>query len=297
MILFVGSEETGYFAGEVSPPVKYTGYQPDITKLPDTILKEPFDAIIFNVEQFINDIPVITETIKRIRTVSNRRIIIMASGYPLQSEIVQTLIAEDFRFFILGTTLGAMKEDLRRCIRGEEIELDPVDPVPSPEREIFSVSGTQSSITRALSYQTAAFAGCCSRIGTTTQAIQFIKYLQLAGYKACYIEMNESGYVQRLGSLYSVAVHDQNIGCVSYQNIDLYYKKSRISEILKLEYDYYIYDFGHFEDPNFSLAFFLEKQLPVAVMGSSPNEFDALKATRITYSVLLIRQSNRIFWS
>ncbi|HCC34246.1 MAG TPA: hypothetical protein DEQ02_00870 [Ruminococcaceae bacterium] len=150
-------------------------------------------------------------------------------------------------------------------------------PSPAPEPKSVSVSAERSDPVRGIPYLTAAFAGCCSRIRATTQAVQFIKYIQLSGRTACYIEMNESRYVKRLGALYSVAGHDPELGRVRYQNIDLYYKQSRISEILKLGYDYYVYDFGSFEDSHFNPAFFLDKSLPVAVMGSSPGEFDAMK--------------------
>ena len=275
MILFVGTEETGYFAGEVCPPVKYTGYRPDIRAVPDEITTEKYETIIFNLDQFISDAPEIAKTIGRVATVTGSRIILMASGYTAQSEMIRTLMEAGFRLFILSASLGAMKEELRRCLQEEGIPAE----IPSlaPEPESVPVSADRSVPVHGVPYLTAAFAGCCSRIGATTQAIQFIKYIQLSGRTACYIEMNESGYVKRLGALYSVAGHDPELGRVRYHNVDMYYKQSRISEILKLGYDYYVYDFGSFEDTHFNPAFFLDKSLPVAVMGSSPGEFDAMK--------------------
>ena len=45
-------------------------------------------------------------------------------------------------------------------------------------------------------YITIGFAGSQNRIGTTTQALQMLQYLQLMGKKVCYIEMNDSMYVE-----------------------------------------------------------------------------------------------------
>ena len=38
--------------------------------------------------------------------------------------------------------------------------------------------------------------------GTTTQAIQLVKHLVFQGHRACYIELNENGYIKALKELY-----------------------------------------------------------------------------------------------
>ena len=55
-------------------------------------------------------------------------------------------------------------------------------------------------------FKTVAFCGCQPRIGTTTQAVQFAKYLQFSGLSVCYIEANENHHVE----------------AVSYTHLDVY---------------------------------------------------------------------------
>lgn len=52
---------------------------------------------------------------------------------------------------------------------------------------------------------------------------------------------------------------DEQLGKITYQNVDMFYKKDKISDILKLGYDYYIYDFGTYRPDDFVLISFLEK--------------------------------------
>ncbi len=122
-------------------------------------------------------------------------------------------------------------------------------------------------------YQTIAVSGCIDRIGTTTQAIQLVKYLVFRGHRACYIELNENGYIQALKELYEDGVSsDDGIGRVTYQSVDMFYRKDKIADVLRLGYEFYVYDFGIFDAVGFSLVSYLEKNIKVMVCGIKPNE-------------------------
>ena len=115
--------------------------------------------------------------------------------------------------------------------------------------------------------------GSVGRIGTTTQCIQMVKYLNIQNKKACYIEMNPNGYLELLKEFYDEGVTiDEQLGKITYQNVDMFYKKDKISDILKLGYDYYIYDFGTYRPDDFALISFLEKNIKFVVCGTKPNE-------------------------
>ena len=65
---------------------------------------------------------------------------------------------------------------------------------------------------------------------------------------------------------------DDEIGRVTYQSVDMFYRKDKIAEVLRLGYEYYIYDFGIFDSVGFSLVSYLEKNLKIMVCGIKPNE-------------------------
>ena len=52
----------------------------------------------------------------------------------------------------------------------------------------------------------------------------------------------------------------------------MFYRKDKIAEVLRLGYEYYIYDFGIFDSVGFSLVSYLEKNLKIRVCGIKPNE-------------------------
>lgn len=116
-------------------------------------------------------------------------------------------------------------------------------------------------------------AGAVQRMGTTTQAIQLVKYLMYKGYKACYIQMNNHGYVEELIDSYEGVEIEEVIGKAVYQEVEMYYKLEKLPEVLKRDYDYFVYDYGVFSDRDFNKISFLEKDLQIFTVGTKPGEF------------------------
>lgn len=108
-------------------------------------------------------------------------------------------------------------------------------------------------------------------MGTTTQALQIVKYLQMQGYKACYVQVNDTKYVESFYQ-YFKTTHDTYLGKVTYEGTDMYYKQELLLEILNQGYDYYIYDFGTYSATDFNKTSFLEKDIRIFVMGSKASE-------------------------
>ena len=67
-------------------------------------------------------------------------------------------------------------------------------------------------------------AGACHRMGTTDLSLQLVKYLQLKGYKACYVEVNATGFVEQHERTFNT-VHDTYLGKVTFENVEMYYKR------------------------------------------------------------------------
>lgn len=114
--------------------------------------------------------------------------------------------------------------------------------------------------------------GACGRMGTTTQAIQIVKHLLFCGKKACYIELNSSGYLKQLMEAYTIDDADEKKGKVHFSSVDMYYRQDLIPEVLHMDYEYFVYDYGAFESKDFNKVSFLEKDIKIMVLGSNPGE-------------------------
>ena len=134
-------------------------------------------------------------------------------------------------------------------------------------------------------------AGCIKRMGTTTQALQIVKYLQFIGRKAAYFQMNASNFVEAVKDAYEQVTVDEDIGLVSYANTDMYYRTDKLQEVLNLDYDYLIFDYGVAGENGFNKISFLEKERQIFVVGSKPGgEFQK------TYDVIKNNFYNNVFY-
>jgi len=127
-------------------------------------------------------------------------------------------------------------------------------------------------------------------MGTTTQALQIVKYLLFKGYKAAYYEMNNHKFVEAVADAYSDVDKDDIDGVVKYQKVDMYYKADKLKEVQNKDYDFIVYDFGVYSDHDFNKVSFLEKDIQIFVVGSKPDEFSK------TYNVIKNNFYNNVFY-
>lgn len=118
--------------------------------------------------------------------------------------------------------------------------------------------------------KTIAVVGSQRRIGTTTQAIQMVEYLQLMGYKACYVEMNSTRFISKAAELY-LDLEGKAAGSFKLDNI-MMYSSEKIQEILKLDYDFLVKDYGSYENVDFERLSFLEQKQKILVCGAKADE-------------------------
>jgi hypothetical protein len=168
-----------------------------------------------------------------------------------------------FHNIITATAVADLKDQLQKCLNGY-YDNNP-DLIIPPEIEEKLMTSTSSSS------KLIGVAGSCHRIGTTTFALQLVKYLTLKGFRAAYIQMNSSNYIQHLLDWFEVN-HDEEIGKVTYLSTDQFYNLEKLSDILRLDYDYFIYDYSTYSDTDFNKTSFLEKDLRYFVVGASPSE-------------------------
>lgn len=266
MILFIGAEDRGYFVREVAKTqnqeLEFVEYSTNIDAQIDIILSfQETEYLIFDVEQYLDKAEYLAEEIRRIQRAKNCTVIIYAAGYDRQSKIIQELIFQGITYFILSANPGEARVELERCLQGyfKDIKEDEIETLV----QIKTAEGKGST--------KIGLTGACGRIGTTTQSLQLVKYLQLKGYKACYVQVNSSKYVETLEQYFNT-IHDPYLGKVTLAEIDMYYKQENLSEVLSQGYEYYIFDFGTYSDTDFNKTSFLEKDIRIFVMGSKANE-------------------------
>lgn len=263
MIVFIGAEDKGYWVRETAEirkeELRFVESNPTIKNQINEILNISANYLIFDIEQYMDPAPELADEIKRIKRAKNTTVIIYAPGYDRQSKIVQELMFQGIKFFVFSGNFSEAREQLERCLSGYYVE-----PKPEEIKEIDKQELKNGSVKIGVT-------GACNRIGTTTVAIQFVKYLQVKGHKACYIEVNSTGFVSQMEKTFNVT-HDSFLGKVHFEGVDMYYKPENLLEVLKQEYDYFVYDFGTYRGTDFNKTSFLEKDVRIFAMGSKASE-------------------------
>jgi len=117
--------------------------------------------------------------------------------------------------------------------------------------------------------KTIALAGSLSRIGTTTQCIQIVKYLKLMGYTVCYLEFNKSNYIEHLKETYEE--YKEVEGKIIFEGVDLFTKENA-HKINELGYCYCVKDYGSASNENFESLSFTEQNKRILLLGTKPDE-------------------------
>ncbi|MBS6953511.1 MAG: hypothetical protein KH230_09780 [Enterocloster asparagiformis] len=114
--------------------------------------------------------------------------------------------------------------------------------------------------------RTIGVAGALTRIGTTTQAIQIVKYLDLVGYPAAYIELCNHAFINSCVETY--ADIKKTRGRFSLCDVNMYHSVREVEE----EYAFLVKDYGNFNDRDFNRISFLEQDIKVIVCGAKSDE-------------------------
>lgn len=274
MILFVGDESKGFFLEDITAEngnqIKYTGFIPHIDDVKSIMVSNSYEYIVVDVTQFIDSSNDIANVLQNVFVTTSIPIIIFAPGLRPDAEILSTLVTVGIYRFITGVTPAMQRGQFKSCLQDTQRPAVNYMPPPPPEPIIEN---------KTPQFKTISLCGACRRIGTTTQAVQIIKYLQFNGYRAAYIEMNNTGLVIELANIYKDIIYEKKgVDKLTYKNVDFFFKQEQLSDILKMDYDYFVFDYGSADDPYFNAISFIEKDIPIIVCGTAPNEWSATNA-------------------
>ena len=218
------------------------------------ILKENGEYIIFDIEQYTDASDVLADEIKKLVRAKGWKQSFMSPDTIRYTRIIKELQLAGIVYFVFSSLPG--KRGWSRsgvCRDTMMIRIKKLEQLK--EKEEVAKPGIRIGVT-----------GATARMGTTTFALQFVKYLQLKGHKTCYIQVNNTGFVEQNEEAFNDVIHDPELGKVTFEHVDMYYRQENLVEIFKQGYDYYVYDFGTYSDNGFNKTSFLEKDIRIFVL-------------------------------
>ena len=150
----------------------------------------------------------------------------------------------------------------------EKAEKSDIITKPKPQTHKKVQKSQQRSGSRTLKI---AVIGAMRRIGTTTVALQLVKYLNdQEEHAAAYLQYNNSDFIT---DLKEICCADQDTGKpdkITFANTDIFSDPRKVSGIISSGYQYIVYDYGDIKSISQSSAF--EKDIIIIVGGGEPDE-------------------------
>lgn len=273
-IIFVGNKLNGAFVEDVCKVRKY-----NYLNVPEKgNIKEQFndlmfivkdikcDYIIFDIDQYFNEPAEIVDRIIKIQKLIDGEAVVYMPGFLPDSLLARTLHDEGLNKIIVSGTLTDMKDQLEKILGGfydtfKSEEMQKVEEIKEEEKRFFD------------SFTTIGVCGSMDRIGTTTQAMQIVRYLQSKNKKACYISLNSEEFIRQVADWYNGEsdVKDRT----SYKGLDMFYQLN-INEAASLGYEYFVYDYGNYSASTFNRELFLREDVKIVCSGTKANEIGSL---------------------
>lgn len=297
MIIYAGDRAAGNFIYEVAKKrnieVNHIEENIDIKKQENDILFQLSKAkyLVIDIEQYINEADEIAESLDAIKKLG-AKIIVLTSSLSSDNLLISKLVDIDIKNFISkADNLSSMKDELEKNLT------DYYD--INERKEIEEINNRKrAALLKDEKTTTIAVAGSINRIGTTTQALQIVKYLIYKGYKACYIEVNNNvyenntlsqskeplTYTRKLKKILSLN-EDEEINMIKYESIELYNNIDKLADIKDRDYDFIVFDYGCYKNNSFNKASFLKDDINIFICGSEITEIDeaAALASNISY--------------
>lgn len=156
----------------------------------------------------------------------------------------------------------------------EKAEKSDIITKPKPQTHKKVQKPQQRSGSRTLKI---AVIGAMRRIGTTTVALQLVKYLNdQEEHAAAYLQYNNSDFITDLKEICCADVDTGKPDKITFANTDIFSDPRKVSGIISSGYQYIVYDYGDIKSISQSSAF--EKDIIIIVGGGEPDEIRAMTA-------------------
>lgn len=156
----------------------------------------------------------------------------------------------------------------------EKAEKSDIITKPKPQTHKKVQKSQQRSGSRTLRI---AVIGAMRRIGTTTVALQLVKYLNdQEEHAAAYLQYNNSDFITDLKEICCADVDPAKPDKITFANTDIFSDPRKVNGIISSGYQYIVYDYGDIKSISQSSAF--EKDIIILVGGAEPDEIRAMTA-------------------
>lgn len=245
------------------------------------------DYLIIDLQAIINATPEneIASSIELIRRMYNVRIIILAEGYKEGNVLLGRIFNLGIYNIVTARNDVIFAEEIERVFSVEGMTFGNAMKYKISDSMLVINKTTKvvkENIKRAKQTITIGIAGTEKHIGATTVAINIVKYLsELTNVTACYIENNNHNSIYSLVEDESLqTVYNEVLKKITYEGIDLYERPENLADILKFEYEFYVFDFGNFEEMSKEeVSSFLTRDLKIIVSGNKTWEINKLIET------------------
>lgn len=276
-LIYLGNTNNRYYIEEPAKQygceVEIGGYVSSANSMLDRVISGDYDYIVVDVKDLIISPDEFKIAIEQMKIATKARVGIMGQGLSSTMRVIQSAIEGGCDNIMLSAYPRELINECEEFIQGNsniEIYTNSLNEKVAAEKVNKIKPLTAVNINR----QTVGIAGISNRIGVTTQALQLCKYLLTKGKSVCYVEMNNSRFVDLINEFYEESIENETLGCVEYEGIEMYRKSDNVDELLTRNYEYYIYDYGYFGAEDFQKTSYYEKNKKIMVCGTSPAELE-----------------------
>ena len=252
MILYVGSDTTRQFtikqgATELGQEFEFINANfRELSEIVDEVIAKNYPVVVIDVTDYKDNAMQIIESTDRIQKATTSRIFIQAYGFAPDSFLVQSFYMSGYSNFILASMPSFIIQEFIKCYSGEYEKL-------GASEEIIEASKKASAEKNRINTQediqlqqikeaqkrhiTIGVTGTRHFIGTTTQAMQLVKFFQYAGKTACLIEVLPEGESYFKAWMNNVDESDytylSELEKITANGIDIYCNSEKITKAIQ----------------------------------------------------------------
>lgn len=240
-----------------------------------------------HIKFFVIDLDCLDNTDKEIydsicgmRYMTKAKILIVALGRTTGDSLVNALRERNVCKLILSKDEEQVQKEIESCLSGTETKeaapqkvfaektINPIAPPVKP-RTVESVKKVIPAASKSMI--TIGVCGIEPHVGTTHHAMAITAFLTKQSKKACYLESNIHGDIQKMLDIYAGSKNSvREDGSILWKGITIYHNYSFL-DVLGESYQFYIYDYGACRD--ITSQEFAANDIKILVSGGKPWEF------------------------
>lgn len=214
----------------------------------------------------------IISCLKLIRKMYDVRIIIIAEGYKQGNVLLGKIFNLGIYNIVTANNNVLFKEEISLCFSevgmtfGTAMKYQIDDNLIVINQNNKMIKETYIKVKQTVNIGVASTE---RHLGATTVALNLTRYLaELPNINPCYIENNKNNNIHFITEDNNANYYEKS-GKIVYRGLDIFLKPKNMSDILEIDYGFYIYDYGSIQDlKDEELSSFLTKDLKIVVSGN-----------------------------